>query len=155
FTVHVPAAVREIARDPAEVYVLNLPMSTSTGALHSGVGQLLQGYHGKRMVTGYAAFDNPLYLRRIAESPLSFLDFPAALQGGCDPRAVGQALEQLEIGYVIYEKRTQFYTPWFTLKQDGMLRGITLSTLTALERQGRLDLLEEDDGYAIYRVVQD
>lgn len=153
FRIALPSALPEIAAEPGRFQVLHLPFHSRSGALHGGVGQLLQVLHGKRVVGGYSAFDPPAFLDGLRNTPLFDLDGATMRDiSRADPETFAAWLVESDVRYIVYEKKTLCHSEGFTESADQRLRAATLRVLDALERAHRLSPLEDDDDYRVYRV---
>lgn len=154
FRMPFPSALSEIAAEPGRFAVLHLPFHSTSGAQHTGTSQLLQAFHGKRIVGGYASFDPPLFLQTLRTTPLAAID-------GTDLRPMSRAstaafaswLLNADVRYIVYEKKTQYVQEHFTVGADLALRAATVPLLDDLARTGTLRCIEDDEDYNAYRVV--
>jgi hypothetical protein len=154
FRVPVPSAVNTIRDEPGDFMVLHLPMDTQSGALHNSVGQFLQLYSHKRIVSGYSAVEPPLFTQAVAASPLQSLDWPTMRAAPpCDVDVLTWWLLDHDVRYIVYENFTQFYTSWFNEKDDCLLRARTMRILREMQGRGHVQVIEDDASFTVYRIM--
>ena len=154
FRMPLPSALSRIAAEHGRFKVLHLPFHSKSGAQHAGLSQIMQPLHGKDIVGGYAAFDPPVYLYALLQTPLSELD--GATQGTtskASAAALARWMMDADVRFVVYEKKLQFYRERFGPSEDARLRAATDPVLEALVRAGDLERIEDDPDYRVFRVV--
>jgi len=150
----VPPAVHEIKATPGDFFVLDLPLNIYSGALNNATAQLLQVYHGKRIVNGYSPFVHRPFEQRVLNSPLVCFNYPQMIDtpsDECRASTIGKFFTDENIGYVVYEKITWGYQPGFGPQEDAVLREKSLNILNELTDMGALEVSYDDASYTFYR----
>jgi hypothetical protein len=150
----VPPAVHEIKATPGDFFVLDLPLNIYSGALNNATAQLLQVYHGKRIVNGYSPFVHRPFEQRVLNSPLVCFNYPQMIDtpsDECRASTISKFFTDEDIGYVVYEKITWGYQPGFGPQEDAVLREKSLRILNQLTDMGALEVSYDDASYTFYR----
>ena len=132
---------------------MDLPLGVND-AIHNSTAMMLQVFHGRRIVNGYAT-GQPLFERRFGAPPLACLAWPPErdhlTDPSCDPEVLGPALDELGVSTIIFEHNTPYHDG-FTYEDDVALRERTIILLQGLERIGWLRTLAVEPPYTIFRL---
>ena len=147
YSARVPAIYRQIAEDPRDVAVLEIPFGVRDGEWSDGdftaASQFYQTVHQKPLIGGYLSRISPARRRRVHERPL--LDRLMRLSEGRQPKPLSMA-ERLQHGSGLLRSGRLAYVVIHTARTPPQLKQLAIEAL-------RLSLLSAADGRELYVVT--
>jgi hypothetical protein len=107
-------AINLIKSDAKSSFVIHVPFNITLGGLHNSSALLWQTYHGHPLVNGYTSFGNPDIEKKISKSVVNRLEYRALLADNSNwtketCNLFKDDLKKEEIGYLVWEKDSNFY----------------------------------------------